>query len=193
MVASRSSIRTKDRPTRPSSLRRNLVFIAVGIVFRWALLDVGIKWERLLELPETLIDFFGRRFLPPDWDYCSSAWEGRLGSIQMAWLGTVIGALLSLPMGFLAARNVSGGRISTLARLVLDAIRAVPELVLAIVVFIPIAEKLDRYGAEESANMIVVIEGVDSIVKGHNAMIIKEKLQARLAPSDRSDDDAAAA
>ncbi len=65
--------------------------------------------------------------------------------------------------------------------------------VLANIVFIPIAEKLDRYGAEESANMIVVIEGVDSIVKGHNAMIIKEKLQARLPPDQRESDEAAAA
>jgi len=65
--------------------------------------------------------------------------------------------------------------------------------VLANVVFIPIAEKLDRYGSEESANMIVVIEGVDSIVKGHNARIIKEKLQARLPPDQRETDEAAAA
>ncbi|NOY92761.1 MAG: motility protein A [Deltaproteobacteria bacterium] len=65
--------------------------------------------------------------------------------------------------------------------------------VLANIVFIPIAEKLDRYGSEESANMIVVIEGVDSIVKGHNAMIIKEKLQARLPPDQRETEEAAAA
>jgi len=65
--------------------------------------------------------------------------------------------------------------------------------VLANVVFIPIAEKLDRYGGEEAANMVVVIEGVDSIVKGHNAMIIKEKLQARLAPGERATDETAAA
>jgi len=65
--------------------------------------------------------------------------------------------------------------------------------VLANIVFIPIAEKLDRYGGEEAANMTVVIEGVDSIVKGHNAMIIKEKLQARLAPNERVTDETAAA
>ena len=58
--------------------------------------------------------------------------------------------------------------------------------VLAFLIFGPIAEKLQRYGQEETANMIVVIEGIDSIVKGHNAMLIKEKLEARLPPEDRS-------
>ena len=57
--------------------------------------------------------------------------------------------------------------------------------ILAFMVFGPIAEKLDRYGTEEGANMAVVVEGVDAIVKGQNAMVIKEKLQARLAPSER--------
>jgi len=49
----------------------------------------------------------------------------------------------------------------------------------------PIAAKLERRSSEESANMNVVIEGVDSIVKGHNSGMIKDKLQARLAPKDR--------
>ena len=115
----------------------------------WLVEGVGIKWGRLLELPETLLDFVGRMFASPDWEYLirfedgeafvGFALEGMIVSIQMAWFGTVIGAILSLPMAFLAARNVSGGRISAVARLVLDAIRAVPELVLALIVFIPIA------------------------------------------------------
>ena len=58
-------------------------------------------------------------------------------------------------------------------------------------IFGPIAEKLDRYGKEESLNMAVVIEGVESIVKGQNAMIIKDKLEARISPTDRVTDQAA--
>lgn len=138
-MAATAATPKQARPKRPSTLKRDLIFAAVGAVFLWALIDVGIRWDRLAGLPETLVDFFGRMFLPPDWDYFSIAWQGMLESIQMAWFGTVIGAALSLPMAFLAARNVSGGPISSLARLILDAIRAVPELILAIIVFIPIA------------------------------------------------------
>ena len=56
----------------------------------------------------------------------------------------------------------------------------------------PIAAKLERRSSEESASMSVIIEGVDSIVKGHNAAIIKDKLQARLAPKDRPTEQEAA-
>ena len=63
--------------------------------------------------------------------------------------------------------------------------------ILAFMVFGPIAEKLQRYGDEETLNMSVVIEGVEAIVKGQNAMVIKDKLEARLAPSERATDQAA--
>lgn len=56
----------------------------------------------------------------------------------------------------------------------------------------PIAEKLERRTNEETANMTIVIEGVDSIVKGHNAAVIKDKLQARLSPHERPNDAEAA-
>jgi phosphonate transport system permease protein len=128
-----------ERPKKPSTLARNVMFIGVGAVFLWAVLGVGIKWDRLLNLPERLIDIFGRMFLPPDWSFLPTAAEAMVESLAMAWVGTIIGALLSLPMGFLAARNVSGGILSTIARLILNAIRAVPELILAIVVFVPVA------------------------------------------------------
>ena len=58
--------------------------------------------------------------------------------------------------------------------------------VLAFLICNPIAEKLARRSQEETANMTVVIEGVDSIVKGHNAAVIKEKLEARLSPAQRT-------
>ena len=64
---------------------------------------------------------------------------------------------------------------------------------LAFLIFNPIAEKLEHYTREETANMVVVIEGIDSIVKGYNAMIIKEKLEARLSPDDRESNEEEAA
>ena len=57
----------------------------------------------------------------------------------MAWIGTLIGAALSLPLGFFAAHNVSPRLVSVSIRVLLDAIRAFPEVVLAVVIFVPIA------------------------------------------------------
>lgn len=57
--------------------------------------------------------------------------------------------------------------------------------ILAFVVFGPLAEKLGRWSDQEGASMTIVIEGVDGIVRGQNAMVIKDKLEARLSPKLR--------
>ncbi|MCA9608609.1 MAG: MotA/TolQ/ExbB proton channel family protein [Myxococcales bacterium] len=65
--------------------------------------------------------------------------------------------------------------------------------VIAFLVCGPIAEKLSMRSKEETSRMVVIIEGVESIVRGLNARIIQEKLEARLAPKERADDSKAAA
>ena len=64
--------------------------------------------------------------------------------------------------------------------------------IMAFLVFGPLAEKLERRTSDETANMTVVIAGIESILKGHNAMIIKDKLEARLPPAARKPDEEAA-
>ncbi len=58
--------------------------------------------------------------------------------------------------------------------------------VLAFLIFNPIAEKLSRRSTEETAHMTVVIEGVLSIARGHNAMVIQDRLESLLAPNQRA-------
>lgn len=59
----------------------------------------------------------------------------------------------------------------------------------AIVAFLvcgPIADKLETRTSEETENMIIVMEGIDGILKGENPKLIKEKLEGYLAPKARS-------
>ncbi|MCH2111204.1 MAG: MotA/TolQ/ExbB proton channel family protein, partial [Polyangiaceae bacterium] len=63
--------------------------------------------------------------------------------------------------------------------------------IVAFVICNPIAEKLQRRSQAETMNMNLVIEGVDSIAKGHNASVIRDKLEARLQPKDRRAEEAA--
>ena len=127
------------RPAKPSRLRRDLVLLAVTVVFVWATVGLGLKLDRLAELPASLASLLGDMLLPPAWDYVGTAMEQMRYSIQIAWVGTLIGAVLSLPLGFFAAHNVSPRPVSAAIRVLLDAIRAIPELVLLLVVFVPIA------------------------------------------------------
>lgn len=58
--------------------------------------------------------------------------------------------------------------------------------VMAFLIFGPLATKLEHRSSEEAANMTVVIEGIDSILRGENARVVKEKLEGFLEPKARS-------
>jgi len=120
-----------ERPSVPSHGRRNSSIVAVAILVIWAAFAVGVDPEKLLRLPGQLVQIASRMF-PPDLGYFATAWSGMLESLQMAWIGTLIGAAFSLPLGFFGAKNVSSGVVSSVIRQFLNAIRAFPEIVLAI-------------------------------------------------------------
>ena len=129
------------RPERPTHAKRHLAMLLTGLLIAWAVITVGVDPANLLELPAGLALIFYEMFLEsgPDWSYLPTAIDGMIESLQIAWVGTVIGAVLSLPLGFFGARNVSRGFASNVMRQILNAIRAFPEIVLAIAIFIPIA------------------------------------------------------
>jgi phosphonate transport system permease protein len=129
------------RPERPSNAKRNLAVLGTVLLVAWAVISVRIDPAKILDLPGGLALVFYKMFLEngPDWSYLPTAIDGMVESLQIAWVGTVIGAILSLPLGFFGAKNVSSGLVSNVMRQILNAIRAFPEIVLAIAIMIPIA------------------------------------------------------
>lgn len=129
------------RPERPSHAKRNLALIGVALLVGWSAVTVDVDLGSIPQLPGGLGRVFYEMYLEagPEWSYLVPAMEAMLESLQIAWVGTVIGAVISLPLGFFGARNVSSGLASNVMRQVLNAIRAFPEIVLAIAIFIPIA------------------------------------------------------
>lgn len=59
--------------------------------------------------------------------------------------------------------------------------------VMANVMFLPIAKKLEERSMEEALYMEIMLEGVISIQKGEHPSIVKEKLQAFLSPAMRDE------
>ena len=132
---------TSARPRPPSHVRRDILLAAAAVVVLWAAATVDVDFTQLLELPAGIATVFYEMFLEsgPDLAYLPNATSAMVESLQIAWIGTIIGAAISLPLGFLGARNVTSGPVSAIVRQVLNAIRAFPEIVLAIAIFIPIA------------------------------------------------------
>ncbi len=129
------------RPERPSHAKRDLSLLGAALLIGLAAVTVSVDVAKILELPGGLALVFYEMFLEsgPDWSYLGTAVEGMIESLQLAWVGTVIGAIISLPLGFFGAKNVSSGLVSNVMRQILNAIRAFPEIVLAIAIMIPIA------------------------------------------------------
>jgi phosphonate transport system permease protein len=68
-----------------------------------------------------------------DWDH-AELWRSMLETVAMAYLGTMIGALLAVPLGFLGARNVIPQPVFRfLTRRLFDGCRGLDQLIWALV------------------------------------------------------------
>ncbi len=70
--------------------------------------------------------------VPPDWSYFQVITTAMLDTIRMAIIGTTLGAILAIPLALFAASNVfTSAFLYSPARLILNFIRTVPDLLLA--------------------------------------------------------------
>jgi len=112
------------------------VGLVLAVLLGWSFSGLDIDGKRLVALPKTLAVLAGH-FFPPDMEYGRShVVSAILESIQIAWFGTLVGAALSLPLGLLASANLFP-RATRIVKPFLAAVRAVPELLLAIY-FVPV-------------------------------------------------------
>ncbi|MFC0678016.1 phosphonate ABC transporter, permease protein PhnE [Lysobacter korlensis] len=146
MTAATATGARTERPKRPSKARYVALEIAALVLVVVCLIGVDAKWARLLEAPGEIWNYLGlmargvfqNPFADPYAEYWTTSFEFMFESLAMAWVGTVIGALLSVPFGFLAASNVAPAPVVFVVRQFLNAIRAIPDVILAIVIMVPI-------------------------------------------------------
>ena len=124
------------RPARPVGPRRaRLALTAVVLVaVAWGISGLEISWSRLVDAPGDAWAIVSLMWPP---DFATEIDRGVIGkveeSVYIAWVGTVIGAVISLPLSFLVARNVSPRLIRLPIHQLFNAIRTVPELIVAMV------------------------------------------------------------
>ncbi|MDX1448013.1 MAG: phosphonate ABC transporter, permease protein PhnE [Acidimicrobiia bacterium] len=133
MTTATSSTPRPSRPLRPRIFRWAIT-LAIVIPAIWSALGLNVSLQRLAEAPGD-IWVIVRQLVPPDMsaEALQRAVPKMLESLYIAWIGTIIGAFFSFPLAFLAAKNVTPGWLSNGIRQVLNAIRAVPELLVAMV------------------------------------------------------------
>jgi phosphonate transport system permease protein len=126
------------RPDEPMKGRviRAIVAVVIVVPFIWAAVGLEISAERLVNAPAEIWTLLTGMF-PPDFEDSGRIVAKLLESIYIAWIGTVMGAIFSFPLSFMAATNVAPRWISVPTRAFLSAIRAFPELILAVILIVP--------------------------------------------------------
>lgn len=122
------------RPRKPSQWLRNALWLLVSLIIVAAFWSVKIKWSSLADFPAQLFKYLSLLLLPPDWSKFGEAFSATILSVQMAWIGTLIGIIISLPLSFLASRGLAPRVVNGPLRLIFAVIRAVPEVVIAILI-----------------------------------------------------------
>lgn len=126
----------QERPSPPSGQvpRRIALLVLLVVALTWSISGLDISMERLRSAPGDAWKIF-RFMFPPD--FSGEIERGVIGkvfeSVYIAWIGTIIAATISLPLAFLAATNVAPMWIRVPVRQLFNAIRAVPELIVAVV------------------------------------------------------------
>lgn len=111
---------------------RRAGWVAIAALFVWSAWATEVSLERGIEGIPFVLEFL-RRMVPPDPSVLGHALRGAAQTLQIAVVGTGIAALLALPLGFLAARNVSPPWLFYVARSLLNVFRAVDTLVYALI------------------------------------------------------------
>ena len=141
-------------------MNKKFIISSVILVFlTWLFLDDLVDdWGQVESAPDRLGTFFEEDLWPPDWSvleaeewsdgtlhkpdgelctenyqfFCSKAWTGMVVTIKMAFVSTLIGFLIAVPIASIAAGNLAPLPIAIPARIILAGLRSLPSIIWAL-------------------------------------------------------------
>ncbi|MGE0803569.1 MAG: phosphonate ABC transporter, permease protein PhnE [Lautropia sp.] len=125
--------RVWQRFTPAQRLGRFTVYLGIVLAIVASLRSVEVIPEFILDAPEQVLDMLNRMW-PIDFDYYPEGIHTALiDSLHIATLGTLLAVVMAVPIGFLAARNVTPSPLlNGLAKLLLVSSRSVNTLIWAL-------------------------------------------------------------
>jgi phosphonate transport system permease protein len=104
--------------------------VALAILY-WSMVGADFDFAKLGEGAANMGEFLTRLF-PPSWDELDVIVDQLIETLQMAVVGTFLGAGLSLFMAFGAASNIAPRWVYYPCRWIMNVIRSLPDLVFAL-------------------------------------------------------------
>jgi phosphonate transport system permease protein len=104
-----------------------ILFVLTAIAWEATNIDI----EMFIRRYDNFFDIL-RRMNNPNWAYLQRVQKPMLDTIQMSFLGSLLGSVLALPVAFIASSNINRNKTSlTIIRLLLSVFRTLPVLVYA--------------------------------------------------------------
>ncbi|MGZ4030932.1 MAG: phosphonate ABC transporter, permease protein PhnE [Tumebacillaceae bacterium] len=126
-----------------STIKNVITVLVILAVYVWASSGMNMDWGKFFEsIPAVKLIMSG--VFHPEWSFIPAPEEGVIDSmivtLEIAILGTSIASILAVPFGFLAARNlyIKHKWISWLGKRILNVIRTLPELIIAIIFIVAV-------------------------------------------------------
>jgi phosphonate transport system permease protein len=120
-----------SRPFSLPTVRGAALWVIIAVVLVWAGTGAGLDPDKLVSGLPNMGDFLARLF-PPTFDKFGIIAKLLIETLQMAVVGTVLGALASLLLSFGAASNISPRWVYAGCRWILNVLRSIPELIYAL-------------------------------------------------------------
>ncbi len=123
-------MRTLQRAWRKRLALRIFGWFGASALLVWALRWLEFDLRALVQAGPRFAEFF-TRLVPPDWSVTALVIHSTLETLVIALAGTAIAVVVAMPLGFLAASNVTPAWISHPIKWMLGAIRSIPLIVVA--------------------------------------------------------------
>ncbi len=126
--------RERERLERAFNVPRARFLLGIPVVallLVWSFVGAEFNFAKLGEGAVNMGEFLSRLF-PPTWDKFDTIVALLIETLQMAIVGTVLGAVLSLVVAFGAASNIAPKWLYYPTRWVMNIIRSLPDLVFAL-------------------------------------------------------------
>jgi phosphonate transport system permease protein len=104
--------------------------LLVVLLFVWSWWDIGIDFGQFAGGWERLGTYFSY-MAPPDLSIAEVALRATVETLQIAYLGTVLSAIVSLALGLMAAVNLTPAWVHLPAKWLLAALRSIPLILIA--------------------------------------------------------------
>lgn len=127
MLLPNGKIVLEKRSRTPLILLILVIAIIISVKF------TGFSFEVLFTRIDQFFFIIGE-MIPPAWSYLNHIWNPLMDTLKMSLLGSIIGALLALPIAVLASSNIINNKVIVfISKVILSLLRTLPTLVSALI------------------------------------------------------------